>query len=222
MKITKIAFLQIICLLICSFYSIAQDSTETKRVREFYIPSSAIFSVSNLGFRYKRQTGKKAFLNYGISRLSYAKSINKSTTSNYFNSKNTSVSAQFDIGIEFRNSLNKKIVFFYGPGFQCYNYYGHYFEDDPTRPMDKRGYSDLSISVGPTYTLGFMYKVCKNFYVAASISPYFSYQFSFDNYKEYASYDQNSYYNNLPNYKRTYLNYDLLSNSKIYLVLRLP
>lgn len=169
----------------------AQDSIPS-RAREFYL-SLSDFSPVNISLRYKKQISEKRYLKLGLVSLMANMSSSNNQSSASFPVKNENYSGGLEFGIEFRRVLSRKFSMFHGPSLRGLYQYSMNRNLNPGVPPNQQKNDSHTINGGIVYSLGLLFHLNSNFYLAAEISPsvYLSYQKSG---KDVAG-SRSSYYN---------------------------
>jgi len=148
----------------------AQDSTSSKKIREFHMALSGFSNISTQ-IKYKTQIGAKRFFKVGLINLYYYE--NAVSNSGAANIKSRQFSAGLEVGLEFRTNLYNQFAFYHGPNMN-FSYQGN--ETKTSSPYSSNGFSRYT--VGIPYTLGLLFNIKNHFYFTAEINPgiYYSIQ----------------------------------------------
>ncbi len=190
MKNTTLAFI-LLNLIFITHDTKAQDSIPI-HAREFYL-SFSDFSPLNVSLRYKKQISEKRYLKLGLVSLMANMRRSNYQSSSSFPVSNENYSAGLEVGVEFRRVLSRKFSMFHGPSLRGLYQYTIDKNFNPAVPQNQQKNDSHIINGGIVYSLGLLFHLNSNFYLAAEISPsgYLSYQNSG---KDTAG-NRSSYYN---------------------------
>lgn len=169
----------------------AQDSIPI-RAKEFYI-SFSNFSPLNVSLRYKKQISEKRYLKLGLVSLMANMSRSTNQSSSTFPVGNENYSGGLEFGIEFRKVLSRKFSMFHGPSLRGLYQYTINKNRNPGVPQNQQNNDSHNINGGIVYSLGLLFHLNSNFYLAAEISP--SVYLSYQNSGKDAAGKRSSYYN---------------------------
>lgn len=166
----------VLTLIFISNYAKAQDSIPMS-AKEFYL-SFSNFSPLNVSLRYKKQISEKRYLKIGLVSLMANMSSSTNQSSSSFPIKNENYSGGLELGIEFRKVLSRKFSMFHGPSLRGLYQYSMNKNLNPGVPQNQQKNDSHTINGGIVYSLGLLFHLNSNFYLAAEISPsvYLSYQ----------------------------------------------
>ena len=160
----------LIAFTISTISSSGQDTTKTKKIKEYYITLSG-FSPLNISIKYKRQLRNRTFCKLGLVDLSFnTRSIFPGTPTT-FPTSSTRYSAGIEFGIEFRKSKTEKFTFYHGPNLSFVYNTNINQSDNPALPIDQRTNTTQTYNGGIPYTLGFLFRLNDHFLLSTEINP---------------------------------------------------
>lgn len=178
-------------LIFISNYTKAQDSIPM-RAKEFYL-SFSNFSPVNVSLRYKKQISEKRYLKLGLVSLMANMNRSSNQSSSSFPVNNENYSGGLEFGVEFRKVLSRKFSMFHGPSLRGLYQYSMNENLNPSVPQNQQRNDSHTINGGLVYSLGLLFHLNSNFYLAAEISP--SIYLSYQNSGKDAAGNRSSYYN---------------------------
>lgn len=151
----------------------AQDSIPRK-IQEMHF---TLLDISPLAFslKYKREI-KKRYFKIALLNLSAGSSNFKPNHSSSFPQSNVSFSSGIEIGLERRREINPTFLFYHGFNFNFTYQYNSSTIDNPT--LSRRSSINQYFIFGIPYTLGFMMKIKKHFFITAEINPGIQYLYT--------------------------------------------
>ena len=173
-----LALVTALLLTLSTFTSFAQDSTKSEgKIREYVLTLSNIAPL-NVGIRYKKQTREKTFFKVGLVNLNGSISNMDPFLSTYFPFKLYNFSVGFELGFEFRKSLNNSFTFFHGPNVTLATTQRFRKYKDPSASLNNMQTIYQSNNLGLTYTLGILLHLKGHFFMSAEINPGVFYTYS--------------------------------------------
>lgn len=171
-KFLKTIILTILC--INSISTMGQDTTKTKKIKEYYFTLADI-SPLNVSIKYKRQLKNRTFLKIGLVNLSAHSSTSFSNASNSYPTRLFGYSAGLESGLEFRKAITDKFTFFHGLNLSFTYETSTNIMDNPTLPTNERRTVIQAYKGGISYTLGLLFKLNNHFLFSAEINPALSF-----------------------------------------------
>ena len=168
MKFIKTIILTMLSL--CTIFSMGQDSSKTKKNKEYYIGPSDI-SPLDISIKYKLQLKNKTFFKIGLIDLSARSNSVRPDVSTSFPTSTYNYSAGIEFGIEFRKLKTDKFTFYHGPNINFTYNMAISNTDNPALPKDQRESTNQTFNGGIPYTLGLLFQLNRHFFLSTEINP---------------------------------------------------